>query len=154
MQSLFSSDLLSQDITGVSDPLIFDSTIGLPSPQLNIAIPVGRRARDFLYMATVASSSPSPAYGFGPFVRYLPDLHAQAKPDSALALASDALAYATFSLVPEYAHCARRASVAYGKALRAVGKDIKDESMSRSNEVLMATMLLSCYEVSAITHEI
>lgn len=106
------------------------------------------RVECFLFSALQSISYETPYPGWGPFVQVLPQLYANTLQNSALQLALRAVAFYTAGRSPEHRQYASFGSHLYGSALREVQRAVLDPVQVNSNETLMATLLLSVYEVS------
>lgn len=118
-------------------------------PTLDYALTISpdNLARGFLFSACETADYVTPYPGWGPFVRCLPTLLSTSTEQSSLQIAVEALAYCVMSLLPGRSAYARRANLSYGAALRRINLAISDENESLSDETLMATLLVSIYEV-------
>jgi hypothetical protein len=82
------------------------------------------------------------------YLEYLVPLYNRARPSSVLHLATTAVAMATCGQYPGRQQLLREAVSTYGKALKKVNDDLKDPTMSRSDETVLAILMFSLYEVS------
>lgn len=95
-------------------------------------------------------SLPQQAESMRGYLELLVPLYNQAQPSSALHLATNAVALAACGNYPGRQDLLREAAAAYGKALRKLNDDLKDPVMSKSDETVLAILLFSLYEVSAM----
>lgn len=111
------------------------------------------RVECFLFSALQSISYETPYPGWGPFVQVLPQLYANTPQNSALQLSLRAVAFYTVGRSPEHRGYASFGSHFYGSALREVQRAVLDPVQVNSNETLMATLLLSVYELSHCKQE-
>lgn len=95
-------------------------------------------------------SLPQQAESMRGYLELLVPLYNQARPSSALHLATNAVALAACGNYPGRQDLLREAATTYGKALRKLNEDLKDPALSKSDESVLATLLFSLYEVSSM----
>ncbi|KAF2268553.1 hypothetical protein CC78DRAFT_540821 [Lojkania enalia] len=91
-------------------------------------------------------SLPLQAEAMRGFLELLHPLYNQARPSSALHLATNAVALAACGNYPGRQDLLREAAATYGKALGKLNSDLKDPVASRADETVLATLLFSLYE--------
>lgn len=84
------------------------------------------------------------------YLELLVPLYRNARPSSALHLATNAVALAASGASQNRPDLMGEAAAAYGKALRKLNEDLQDPAVAKSNENVLATLLLSLYEVSRL----
>lgn len=92
---------------------------------------------------------PQQAESMRGYLELLVPLHSQARPSSALHLATDTVALAVYGNYPGRDHLLQGAMKMYGKALKKLNEDLTDPMLSKSDESILATLILSLYEVSS-----
>ena len=95
-------------------------------------------------------SLPQQADSMRGYLELLVPLYNQARPSSALHLATNAVALAACGNYPGKQDLLRDAVTAYGQALRKLNEDLQDPVVAKSDETVLATLLFSLYEVSAM----
>lgn len=70
--------------------------------------------------------------------------------DSPLRTATQAAALSAIAKLPSKKNLQHEAIRVYGKAIAIVAKALKDSEQAKTNEILLATLLLSWYEVRII----
>lgn len=134
---------------GKSDP--GDSLMLPPTLDYALTISPDNLARGFLFSACETADYVTPYPGWGPFIQCLPTLLSTSAKQSPLQIALEALSFCVMSLLPGHSAYARRANLSYGAALRRINLAISDQNESLSDETLMATLLMSIYEVWLIS---
>jgi hypothetical protein len=94
-------------------------------------------------------SLPQQADSMRGYLELLVPLYNQARPSSALHMATNAVALAACGNYPGRQDLLREAAAAYGKALRKLNDDLKDPVMSKSDETVLAILLFSLFEVGS-----
>jgi hypothetical protein len=125
------------------DTFIWNLTTTIPP---EITIPAETQAVPFFFKNFV--SLPQQADTMRGYLELLVPLYNSARPSSALHLATNAVALAVTGAYPGRADIMREAMAAYAKALGKLNHDLKDPAVGKSNENVLATLLLSLYEVS------
>lgn len=125
----------------------------MPAPSLEYTPSISRvdLAKGFLFSACETADYITPYPGWGPFIQYLPTLLSTSAKQSSLQVAVEALAFCVMSPLPSHSAYARLANLSYGAALRRINLAISDANESLSDETLMATLLMSIYEVQDIS---
>lgn len=95
-------------------------------------------------------SLPQEAESMRGYLELLVPMYNRAQPSSALHLATSAVALAACGNYPGRQHLLRDAAATYGKAIRKLNEDLKDPTLARSDESVLATLLFSLYEVSRL----
>lgn len=95
-------------------------------------------------------SLPQQADSMRGYLELLVPLYNEARPSSTLHLATNAVSLACFGNYPGRQDQLREAVQTYGKALRQLNEDLKDPILSKSDETILAILLFSLYEVSAM----
>jgi hypothetical protein len=95
-------------------------------------------------------SLPQQADSMRGYLELIVPLYNQARPSSALHLATNAVALAACGNYPGRQDLLRDAVTAYGQALRKLKEDLKDPHIAKSDETVLATLLFSLYEVSSL----
>ncbi|KAF2195344.1 hypothetical protein K469DRAFT_698926 [Zopfia rhizophila CBS 207.26] len=98
-------------------------------------------------------SLPQQAESMRGFLELLVPLYNQARPSSALHLATNAVSLAACGNYPGRQDLLREAATVYGKALRKVNEDLKDPVVSKSDETVLAILLFSLYETIMSTND-
>jgi hypothetical protein len=115
----------------------------------NITIPHEFEAVPFFFRNFV--SLPQQADSMRGYLELLVPLYNNARPSSALHLATNAVALAASGAAyPRRQDLLQEAAAAYGKALRKLTEDLQDPAVAKSNENVLATLLFSLYEVSRL----
>jgi len=83
------------------------------------------------------------------YLEYLIPMYNSASPGSIVRLATHAVACAGLANHPTKAGLRIHASKNYGRALKQIGTRLQSPELAKSDETLMATLLLSLYEVGA-----
>ncbi|KAF2005940.1 hypothetical protein P154DRAFT_423163 [Amniculicola lignicola CBS 123094] len=98
-------------------------------------------------------SLPQQAESMRGFLELLVPLYNQARPSSALHLATNAVALAACGNYPGRQDLLREAVTTYGKALGKLNDDLKDPVVSKSDETVLAILLFSLYETIMSTDD-
>jgi hypothetical protein len=93
---------------------------------------------------------PQQAESMRGYLELLVPLYNQAKPSSALHLATNSVALAACCNYPDKQHLRQDATSMYGKALRKLNEELKDPMDGKTDESILAILLFSLYEVSSI----
>jgi hypothetical protein len=94
---------------------------------------------------------PQQAESMRGYLELLVPLYNQAKPSSALHLATNSVALAACCNYPDKQHLRKDAVTTYGKALRKLNEELKDPMDGKTDESILAILLFSLYEVSFMT---
>lgn len=82
------------------------------------------------------------------FLELLNPVYSRARPSSALYLATNAVALACVGNYPGRSKQLNEAMDTYGRAIRRLIRDVEDPVTSKLDETILATLVLSLYEVS------
>jgi hypothetical protein len=130
---------------GYFDSVLWNFQSSVPQ---NITIPHEFEAVPFFFRNFV--SLPQQADSMRGYLELLVPLYNNARPSSALHLATNAVALAASGTYPGRQNLLQEAATAYGKALRKLKEDLQDPAVAQSNENVLATLLFSLYEVSLL----
>lgn len=86
------------------------------------------------------------------FLELLRPIYNQAKPFSAVCLATNAVALACAGNYPGRQVLLKEAMQSYGKAIRTLRQDVQNSKTSKLDETIMATLVLSLYEIIMSTN--
>ncbi|KAH7118989.1 hypothetical protein B0J11DRAFT_552246 [Dendryphion nanum] len=110
----------------------------------NITLPPEVEAVPFFFKNFVPL--PQQADSMRGYLELLVPVYNKTRPSSALHLAINAVALATYGNYPGRARLLQEAATTYGTALRKLNDDLKDPVASRSNDSILTTLLFSLYE--------